>query len=32
LLCDRDSIYGLLFQPRAEALGLEEVRIAPRSP
>jgi hypothetical protein len=32
LLRDRDSIYGLLFQRRAEALGLEEVRIAPRSP
>jgi len=26
LLRDRDSIYGLLFQRRAEALGLEEVR------
>jgi hypothetical protein len=32
LLRDRDSIYGLLFQRRAEALGLEEVRIAPHSP
>jgi len=32
LLRDRDSIYGLEFQRRAEALGLEEVRIAPRSP
>jgi hypothetical protein len=32
LLRDRDSIYGLLFQRRAEVLGLEEVRIAPRSP
>ena len=32
LLRDRDSIYGLLFQRRAEALGLEEVQIAPRSP
>ena len=32
LLRDRDSIYGPLFQRRAEALGLEEVRIAPRSP
>jgi transposase InsO family protein len=31
-LRDRDSIYGLLFQRRAEASGLEEVRIAPRSP
>jgi len=32
LLRDRDSIYGLEFQRRAEALGLEEVRIAPHSP
>ena len=32
LLRDRDSIYGPLFQRRAEALDLEEVRIAPRSP
>ena len=32
LLRDRDSLYGLLFQRRAEALGLEEVQIAPRSP
>ena len=32
LLRDRDRIYGLLFQRRAEALGLEEVRIAPCSP
>ena len=32
LLRDRDSIYGLQFQGRAQALGLEEVRIAPRSP
>jgi len=29
---DRDGIYGLEFQNRAQALGLEEVRIAPRSP
>jgi len=32
LLRDRDSIYGLEFQRRAEALGLQELRIAPRSP
>jgi len=32
LLRDRDGIYGGEFQRRAEALGLEEVRIAPRSP
>jgi transposase InsO family protein len=32
LLRDRDNIYGLEFQRRAEALGLEEVRIAPHSP
>jgi len=32
LLRDRDGIYGLEFQQRALALGLEEVRIAPRSP
>jgi transposase InsO family protein len=32
LLRDRDGIYGLEFQRRAEALDLEEVRIAPRSP
>jgi transposase InsO family protein len=32
LLRDRDGIYGLEFQNRARTLGLEEVRIAPRSP
>jgi transposase InsO family protein len=32
LLRDRDGIYGREFQRRAKALGLEEVRIAPRSP
>jgi transposase InsO family protein len=32
LFRDRDGIYGLEFQRRAEALGLEEVRLAPRSP
>jgi hypothetical protein len=32
LLRDRNGIYGLEFQNRARVLGLEEVRIAPRSP
>jgi transposase InsO family protein len=32
LLRARDGIYGLEFHRRVEALGLEEVRIAPRSP
>jgi transposase InsO family protein len=32
LLRDRDTIYGLEFQLCAEALGLDQVRIAPRSP
>ncbi len=32
LLRDRDTIYGLEFQVRVFALGLEELRIAPRSP
>jgi hypothetical protein len=32
LLRDRDGIYGLEFRHRSQALGLEEVRIAPRSP
>jgi putative transposase len=32
LLRDRDSIYGLAFEHGAEVLGLEQVRIAPRSP
>jgi len=32
LLRDRDGIYGLDFQQCAQALGLEELRIAPRSP
>ena len=32
LLNDRDRIYSLEFQRCAMALGLEEVRIAPRSP
>jgi len=32
LLRDRDGIYGLEFQRRAVALGVEQVRIAPRLP
>jgi hypothetical protein len=32
LLRDRDGIYGLEFRCRVEALGLEELRIAPCSP
>jgi hypothetical protein len=32
LLQDRDSIYGLEFQRGADALGLEELRIAPSRP
>ena len=32
VLRDRDSIYGLQFEARATALGLEQKRIAPRSP
>ena len=32
LLRDRDSVYGLEFQHVTQALGLEELRIAPRSP
>jgi len=32
LLRDRDCIFGLEFKRRAQAMGLEEVRIAPRSP
>ena len=32
LLRDRDSIYGATFQSRVENLGIEEVKIAPRSP
>ena len=32
LLRDRDSIYGVAFQSRISNLGIEEVRIAPRSP
>jgi putative transposase len=32
LLRDRDSIYGAAFQSRVKNLGIEEVKIAPRSP
>lgn len=32
LLRDRDSIYGLEFQRITQVLGVEELRIAPRSP
>jgi putative transposase len=32
LLRDRDSIYGAAFQQRVKNLGIEEVKIAPRSP
>jgi transposase InsO family protein len=32
LLRDHDSIYGLEFQQCAQTVGLEELRIAPRSP
>jgi len=32
LLRDRDSIYGELFQDRVGHMGIEEVKIAPRSP
>jgi hypothetical protein len=32
LIRDRDGVYGLAFQERVDALGIEEVVIAPRSP
>ena len=32
LLRDRDAIYGELFQQRVQHMGIEEVKIAPRSP
>ena len=32
LLRDRDCIYGALFRRRVDSMGIEEVRIAPRSP
>jgi putative transposase len=32
LLRDRDTSYGICFQNRARAMGIEEVLTAPRSP
>jgi hypothetical protein len=32
LLRDRDAIYGMAFQERVEHMGIEEVKVAPRSP
>jgi len=32
LLRDRDAIYGTAYQSRVKNLGMEEVKIAPRSP
>ncbi len=32
LLRDRDAIYGVAFHSRVENMGIEEVKIAPRSP
>jgi putative transposase len=32
LLRDRDSIYGAVFQSRVKNLGINEIKIAPRSP
>jgi hypothetical protein len=32
LLRDRDAIYGTAFQQRVSQMGIEEVKIAPRSP
>ena len=32
LIRDRDGVYGLTFQDRVKALGIEEVVIAPRNP
>jgi len=32
VLRDRDSIYGTYFQQRIEHMGMEEVKITPRSP
>jgi putative transposase len=32
LLRDRDAIYGAVFSSRVHSLGIEEVKIAPRSP
>ena len=32
LLRDRDAVYGVVFSRRVHALGIQEVKIAPRSP
>jgi transposase InsO family protein len=32
LLRDRDAVYGVIFQSRVKNLGIEEVKITPRSP
>ena len=32
LLRDRDAVYGVMFSSRVQALGIHEVKIAPRSP
>ena len=32
LLRDRDRIYGEYFQQRGKKMGIEEIKIAPRSP
>ena len=32
LLRDRDAVYGVVFSSRAQALGIREVKTAPRSP
>ena len=32
LLRDRDAVYGVVFSSRAQALGIHEVKTAPRSP
>jgi transposase InsO family protein len=32
LLRDRDAVYGVVFSSRAQAMGIHEVRTAPRSP
>ena len=32
LLRDRDAVYGVAFSHRAQSLGIQEVKIAPRAP
>ena len=32
LLRDRDAVYGVMFSSRVQALGIREVKAAPRSP